>query len=261
MACTPSRADARDPDDRALERRQAGLDGRADRAVPDQQHLAVGQRPGASRASTRAGPGRARTAAPRAATARTSVSTSSAVEVSWMPRPLHSVTPGGTARRGCCRRRRSGSARSAARSSAGSRRATSGPTAYGGTKTSTSPTEPGTARRWVDHLVGQRRRRVAELGRVERQPDQRHARQPPRPPRALPHQPVVPGDRAGVGERGDLVDDRPAAGPRRRPPSPSRRRTPRPARPARARAAPRPARRPASRWRDISATRSSACIT
>ena len=56
-AWTPSRARAGDPDDLDLERQQPGLDGRADRAVPDEQHPLVGQRRAPARTPTRAGPG------------------------------------------------------------------------------------------------------------------------------------------------------------------------------------------------------------
>ena len=90
------------------------------------------------------------------------------------------------------------------------------------------------------------------------------------PALSLPDQPVaaptgppvgMPRHRAGVGERGDLVDHDPA--PRRVVGGgrASRRRTTAPARRGPARRAPPPAPRASSRCRDITATRSSARMT
>ena len=122
--------------------------------------------------STRAVLARTNSGTPRSE-ASTSVSASSAVEVSWMPRPLQRVTPSG--RDGCCRRRRSGSARP-----------------QRGHPRITSATPARRVRRHVDLDLADRVRhgsagrppRSESAGgspssRVERQPDQASARRTP----------------------------------------------------------------------------------
>ena len=109
----------RDPHHLALERQQPRLDRRARSRRTRRSGPACRPARGASRPCQLVpvlGAHEAR--ARRAATARMRVSASSAVEVSWMPRPLHSEHAVGDVRRGRCRRRRSASARPRARSSA-----------------------------------------------------------------------------------------------------------------------------------------------
>ena len=212
MACTPSRADRATRITSTSNGSQPRLDRLADRAVPDEQHRAVGQRrappvgfhstpvlgadelAGRRAARTGSASARARRWRCRGCRDRCTASRPSGTRAAMLSTPADSICT-------TCRLRHPGQhvAHAGAQLRTARRR------------TPPRPRCVGHVLGRVDHLVAQPVGQLAEVGGVEGQPDEGigHAADPTTRPG---QQRAVPGHGAGVGQRGHLVDDRPAAG-------------------------------------------------